>query len=44
MAKKSGDDRFLEQVEKYAVQSGREVGEDGVGDEGGEEEGETEEL
>ncbi|GMI39655.1 hypothetical protein TrCOL_g10459 [Triparma columacea] len=42
MAKKSGDDRFLEQVEKYAVQSGREGGEDG--DETGEEEGETEEL
>ncbi|GMI37383.1 hypothetical protein TrCOL_g11721 [Triparma columacea] len=46
MAKKSGDDRFLERVEKYAVRSGREggLGEEGLGNTEGEEEGETEEL
>ena len=46
MAKESGDDRFLEQVEKYAVRSGREggLGEEGLGNTEGEEEGETEEL
>jgi hypothetical protein len=41
-----GDDRLMELVEKYAVQSGREggLGEEGLGNTEGEEEGETEEL